>query len=127
MKISFKGHSTKHLKLEFVGSGEDAEGIKKFEYGPGLPEQGKDYSIIFKMLIATDCGHEIDVEFHAFFETEQELTEDEKTSKFVLINSPAIAYPYLRAYISNVCLLSGYSPVILPTLNFQQMYNDKQK
>ncbi len=36
---------------------------------------------------------------------------------FLYINAPAILFPYIRAYITSITSLSGFSPIILPTLN----------
>jgi preprotein translocase subunit SecB len=33
------------------------------------------------------------------------------------MNAPAIMFPYIRAYISNVTALGGIKPIIMPTLN----------
>lgn len=38
---------------------------------------------------------------------------------FIGINAPAILFPYIRAYVSNITSLSGMQPVIMPTLNMQ--------
>lgn len=38
---------------------------------------------------------------------------------FIGINSPAILFPYIRAYVSSITSLSGMPPVIMPTLNMQ--------
>ena len=38
---------------------------------------------------------------------------------FIGINAPAILFPYIRAYVSNITGLSGMQPVIMPTLNMQ--------
>lgn len=40
---------------------------------------------------------------------------------FAKINAPAIAYPFLRAYIANFFISSGYNALMLPTINFQAM------
>jgi preprotein translocase subunit SecB len=39
---------------------------------------------------------------------------------FVRLNAPAIAYPYLRAFISNMVLQAGMNPIIIPPLNFNK-------
>ena len=52
------------------------------------------------------------------------ITEDFKLSSFPKINAPAIAFPYLRAFVSNLTLQSGLEPVILPSINFVQLANN---
>ena len=38
----------------------------------------------------------------------------------VRLNAPAIAYPYLRAFISTMVLQAGMNPIIIPPLNFNK-------
>ncbi len=57
----------------------------------------------------------------AHFETSEKITADFANSPFARINAPAIAYPYIRTFISNFTLNSGYNPVMLPSFNFVEM------
>ena len=50
-----------------------------------------------------------------------------KTEKFLHIIAPAIAYPYVRAFISNVLLVSNLDPAILPVINFQKLFENNIK
>ena len=56
--------------------------------------------------------------FGAVFGTSEPIDEDFKESDFVKINSPAIAFPYLRSFISTLTLNAGLPPLILPAYNF---------
>ena len=49
------------------------------------------------------------------------VDEKFKQSDFLTINAPAIAFPYVRSYISNLTLQSGFSPIILPSVNFVKL------
>ena len=40
---------------------------------------------------------------------------------FICHNAPAILFPYIRAYISNITALGGIAPIILPTLNLESV------
>ncbi len=66
------------------------------------------------------------VKLIAFFEVDKAIDNDFKDSDFVRINAPAIAFPYLRTFISNLTLNSGYNPVILPSFNFLKIAESKQ-
>jgi preprotein translocase subunit SecB len=46
---------------------------------------------------------------------EPPLSED----SFKKINAPAIIYPFIREHLHNLCLKSGISNVLLPTVNFK--------
>lgn len=59
------------------------------------------------------------------FNVENDITEEFISSNFPKINAPAIAFPYIRAYISNLTLQSGYKPVILPSINFVKLSKDQ--
>ena len=48
----------------------------------------------------------------------EDIDEKFKESNFPIINAPAIAYPFLRAFVSNFFVSSGYYPILLPTYNF---------
>jgi preprotein translocase subunit SecB len=57
----------------------------------------------------------------AHFTAQEDIEADFKHSSFITVNAPAIAFPYIRTFISNFTLNSGYSPVILPTFNFVEL------
>ncbi|MDT0293958.1 protein-export chaperone SecB [Mesonia ostreae] len=67
------------------------------------------------------------VEAVFMFKLNDDITEEFKLSNFPKINAPAIAFPFLRAYVSNLTLQSGYDPVILPSINFVQFVKDKEE
>ena len=58
---------------------------------------------------------------HLFtFETDEEIISDEtefSKNKIFNQNAPAIAYPYVRAFISTLMLNAGYPPLMLPSIN----------
>ena len=66
------------------------------------------------------------VEALFMFSVDGEITEGFKLSDFPKINAPAIAFPYLRAYISNLTLQSGLEPVMLPSINFVTLAKEKE-
>ena len=80
------------------------------------------FKIIFNLII-NDREFDLNIEAMFNFETDEEITEEFKNSHFPKINAPAIAYPYLRAYVSNLTLQSGVAPVMLPTINFVKFEN----
>lgn len=56
----------------------------------------------------------IEVTFRAEYLIEE---KDDNFKSFILMNAPAILFPYVRAYITALTALSGISPVTLPTMN----------
>ena len=61
---------------------------------------------------------DLKIEFVAIFGTSEAIDDSFKKSTFVKINSPAIAFPYLRSFISTLTLNAGLPPLILPAYNF---------
>lgn len=59
----------------------------------------------------------------ALFKTKELIDENFKHSSFVQINAPAIAFPFLRSFISTITSNAGYSPIMLPTVNFLKKNN----
>ena len=88
-------------------------------------EDNKKFIIEFKSTILSSDGYTLNIEFSSFFETEIPITEEFKSSNIPSINAPAIAYPFFRTFISNLTLNSGYNPIIIPTVNFQEL--DKER
>jgi preprotein translocase subunit SecB len=84
------------------------------------------FCVIFKTEIHTDEGMCVELEYESRFNTNLSVDEEFKSSSFPYVNAPAIAYPYLRAFISNLTLNAGFAPVMLPSLNFVAM-KDKIK
>lgn len=86
----------------------------------------KEFGIFFTCEVKVTGLRSMKVVYLARFQTTEELTEAFMAGHFVGMNAPAISYPYLRAFISQVLLLSGYPPITLPTINFQDMFKDEQ-
>ena len=61
---------------------------------------------------------DLKIEFLAIFGTSEKIDADFKKSTFVKSSSPAIAFPYLRSFISTLTLNAGLPPFILPAYNF---------
>jgi preprotein translocase subunit SecB len=86
----------------------------------------KEFAVIYNCFVQVEKLREMRVTYLARFETSDPVNEEFRTSHFVHMNSPAIGYPYMRAFVGQVLLLSGYKPVTLPTINFKLLYDNKQ-
>lgn len=73
-----------------------------------------------------DKEFDLFVEAIYMFKVDESINEEFKLSNFPRINAPAIAFPFLRAYISNLTLQSGYDPVVLPSINFVQLAEERE-
>lgn len=81
------------------------------------------FNVSFKLnLFDDDFSLQLQARFD--FELDDEMSEDFKSSHFPVVNAPAISFPYLRAYISNLTLQSGIKPIILPSINFVELHRE---
>ena len=53
----------------------------------------------------------------ALFEAHNVIDDDFKNSLLVKINAPAIAFPFLRSFITTVSVNAGFKPIIIPSIN----------
>lgn len=92
-----------------------------------LADNPRMFIIKFNVSIYSSVGYELYVEYIAFFEADEDITEEFHSSNFVTINAPAIAYPFLRSFISTITLNAGYDAVLIPTINFQALAQERKK
>ncbi|WP_037314190.1 protein-export chaperone SecB [Salegentibacter sp. Hel_I_6] len=91
-------------------------------------DNNKAFAVNFDIkLKSADDKFRLNLKATAHFSTEEDIDDDFQKSSFVSINAPAIAFPYVRTYISNLTLNSGYDPIILPSINFVQLASQKDQ
>lgn len=118
MNIQLKSWEVKKLHFEAVNERREMKQTFQFSCGNGLSESNeKEFFVGFRVVL-NDPKYDLRLEMHFLFEAEEPLTEDFMNSPFLKINAPAIAFPYLRSYISNLTMQSGYEAVVLPSVNF---------
>ena len=101
--------------VEAIGKHFDLEVANYF-----FENKDNEFGITIKVNII-DVMFDLKVESLFIFKLDDKITEDFKLSDFPKINAPAIAFPYLRAFISNLTLQAGVPPVILPSINFVEL------
>jgi preprotein translocase subunit SecB len=105
----------------------DKEVTAKLETTLGLAvvlEESKanQFAIIFEIGLASKPKtFKFKLKATAHFEASEKISSDFVNSPFARINAPAIAFPYIRSFISNFTLNCGYNPVMLPSFNFVEM------
>lgn len=67
----------------------------------------------------------LDVLFRALFESSVEVDDQFLKSNFVTLNAPAIAFPFLRSFITTLTANAGFNPLILPAINFARTMKTK--
>ena len=105
--------------------------ISKYAFSLGLavgfpdePDDCNHFAITFKSEFQIKEGFILKVEFQSIFKTNVPIDDNFKNSKFITVNAPAIAFPFLRAFVATFLTNSGFEPIILPSINF---LNLKQK
>lgn len=126
------------IKLDHIHFNDIQYHVDSFEYNiTEEPENSLEMDLIFSEELANffsvefflkmkkDDVFELSLKASAHFTAEKKIEKSDRTSPFFKINAPAIAFPYLRSFVSNLTLNSGYNPIILPTFNFVQMAQEK--
>ena len=105
------------LSCEELQDGEDAaDGLR---YSPAYNEERpKEFAVIFDLKLPLESTNQLLVSYLAVFETTEVITEEFKISHFPKVNAAAVAYPYLRAFVSQFTALAGFEPHTLPIRNF---------
>ena len=113
-KIQLSDFIIEKLNIEKLDEGQSLDN-KAVEFGLSI-SSSKDYkkffSISFKLTLliknkSINAHKLLKVESSSFFLTSNGVDESFINSDFAKINAPAIAYPFLRSYISQFLLLSG--------------------
>lgn len=66
----------------------------------------------------------IQIDTKSVFKYSDEVELGVYLNSFFIFNAPAIVFPYIRAYITNLSAQSGMSPLVLPTLNLSSLGDD---
>lgn len=86
------------------------------------------FVVIFEIELADrNKDFQLKMKATAHFESGEKMPNDFTSSPFARINAPAIAFPYIRTFISNFTLNIGYNPVMLPSFNFVGMAKEDAK
>jgi preprotein translocase subunit SecB len=92
----------------------------------------KAVSVLLNLRLALEEHVQMSLCYGVTFDVEDPENADFKvvdstlTNTFIQVNAAAIAYPFLRAYVSTVSINSGYKSILLPAVNFQAIFNDKK-
>ncbi|MGD4786207.1 protein-export chaperone SecB, partial [Xanthomonas citri pv. citri] len=78
----------------------------------------RDFLVTFEIVLSLSQGYLLEIEHSSIFTSNVNLDKKFQESNFPKVNAPAIAYPFLRTFIANFLLNSGYEPIILPSINF---------
>jgi preprotein translocase subunit SecB len=126
MKIQLNNWKITDLNFTFLDKNkrdENSFGLKSSNFFP--ENEKKSFGVIFNLEIK-DVDFDLNVESMFTFSVDDDISEEFKLSNFPKINAPAIAFPYLRAFVSNLTLQSGFEPVMLPSINFVKLAEENE-
>jgi len=125
MNIQLENWKIQNLNFEIIDKDDfRKDGEFGLKTGQIYPDDDKKHFFIMFDVELKDKIFDFRFEAMFIFKIDEDITEDFKISNFPKINAPAIAFPFLRAYISNFTLQSGFEPVILPSINFVKLAED---
>lgn len=120
-KFQFKGYRIKKSFIE-LGENSNFDDLKiGFKVSGQVNKKENIFSLDLMVKISNpknDLKIEVDATGKYQFE---EVKKIEDISSFFYINSSAILFPYIRAYISTLTNLSGNKSVTLPTMNLTSL------
>lgn len=119
-----------HREITKKGEGESGEekAAVSINFSTLLDEVNANFfSVVFDLSLLQPRGYNMQLKYLSWFECSEKLDENFLKTPFATINAPAIAYPYLRSYVTNLVVSSGFKPTILPVINFIQFSENKEK
>ena len=121
MRLLLQTWSLKSLSIKEKES--PLKGNKRFKLSHEslyIEDDPKKFLIRFDVEL-DDEKFDINFKMDYLFDCDVAISDDFMSSDFVKVNAPAIAFPYLRAFISTLTLQSGLEPIILPSINFVEL------
>jgi preprotein translocase subunit SecB len=119
MKIGLQYNKAESLHLVMNDDSSDDENEFVFDFDVFYPQnESNKFSIVFDLHIKHPGDFELNTKYVSVFSTSENIDEEFKNSAFTKINAPAIAFPFMRSFVATITLNAGFSPTILPSINF---------
>lgn len=127
MQLTLNKTFVKELNFKQVEQSDGLENSLNFGLSAGWnqEEPSNHFTVLFDFHLSDSSGYEIELKYEGAFETDEVVNEDFMDSSWPQVNGAAIVYPFLRAFISNLTINSGYEAAVIPSVNFQQMYTEQ--
>jgi len=129
MNIKFNGTKVTRFSLVVVDNNDsELNDDFKLTFVNTFLDEDNSFTVQFTALISSkEENFVMEIEYIGNFSSEETMTEEFKQSHFPSVNAPAIAYPFLRSFVSTVSVNANLNPVILPTINFQELVRQQNK
>lgn len=122
VKVQFPDFNVVSSQSDYLNDNLTEELSMKLEYSILFSEENSNSFVIeFNLnLFHESDKFEASFKMIALFETKEEINQLFKDSPFVQVNAPAIAFPFLRSFVSTITLNAGFKAVILPSVNLSK-------
>jgi preprotein translocase subunit SecB len=113
-----QGYLITNTSIRLTGNeiGEDME----FGIAPeGVFNEAEKTFLLTLNVVAKDKEQNLDLSLTIKGMFEYDTDDMNELIPYISMNAPAIIFPDIRAYISNITALGGTQPIILPTLNVE--------
>lgn len=121
-KLKFDGITFPQVEFKTTGNNPLTDAVNiEYKVVPSVyyPPDETQFFIFIDVELSAEDAFFMFVRSVAKFSFDTTITEDMKKS-FINVNAPAIAFPYLRAFISNISVNVGcILPIILPAQFFK--------
>jgi len=117
-RFRMQGYLITNTSIRLTGNeiGEDME----FGIAPeGVFNEAEKAFLLTLNVVAKDKEQNLDLSLTIKGMFEYDTDDMNELIPYISMNAPAIMFPYIRAYISNITALGGTQPIILPTLNVE--------
>lgn len=119
--IHFQHFMVKEHHILFNEPGDYRVKIEFIPEGVILPSLNQ-YELHLEVVVSDDEGKfNIILKTTSLFSYNPDTDLEELRKSYFIHNAPAIAFPYIRAYISALTALAGMPTLTLPTLNLQSI------
>lgn len=126
MKIQLE--ETKAIELSLSQCNDEVKDEFQLGVSSGFADElGKSFVVKFKIDYVSAQNYRLILKYEALFSTDQEIDEEFKNGLFPRINAPAIAYPFMRSFVSTITVNAGYESILLPTVNFSAMVRSEME
>lgn len=84
-------------------------------------------AVVFKATATSKVGVIYDLELSYAGAFQIENMPQDQLEPFLLINCPALLFPYLRRIVSDITREGGFPPLLLDPIDFNQLYERRQQ
>jgi preprotein translocase subunit SecB len=121
-QFQFQGFKIKRSLIDINDYDGDLDLSIKFNPSGILDKKQSIFILNLGVVIKDSDKLNIEISSESFFKYSN--IEEDKLGNFLYLNAPAIMFPYIRAYISSLTVLSGINPINLPTLNLSGLKSE---